>query len=219
MEPTTVSAPIIDTQSFMQKVYSWMAGGLFATAVTAYLTVSSGPFLSFLIQNIFVFYILLIAELGLVIYLSAKARTLSTDIASVLFALYAILNGITLSLLLLIYTPASIASAFVSTAGMFGLMSFYGATTKKDLSTIGNIALMGLLGIILASIISFFLGNTLVELTINVLGVIVFATLTAYDAQKIKEMRVPPVIGALSLYLDFINIFIRLLQLGGRRRS
>ena len=219
MEPTTVTAQTSDQTSFMHRVYAWMAGGLLVTGLVAYGVAASPSILSLVFANTLVFYGLLIAELGIVFYLSFKAHSLSTDVASVIFFAYAALNGVTLSLIFLVYTASSVTTAFLTTAGTFGLMSLYGSRTKKDLTSMGSLALMGLLGIILASIVNLFLGNDSLQLTISVLGIIIFTALTAYDAQKIKQMRVQPVIGALHLYLDFINIFLYILQLGGKRRN
>ncbi|NTV47602.1 MAG: Bax inhibitor-1/YccA family protein, partial [Chlorobiales bacterium] len=179
--------------------------------------------------NSFVFFGLVIAELALVFGISAAINKLSAAAASGLFFLYSALNGLTLASIFLVYSLGSIAGTFVVTAGMFGAMSLYGMTTKRDLTKFGSIAMMGLIGIIIAGVVNMFMASSVLNLIISVVGVILFTGLTAYDTQKIKEMAAMTndgesegkvaVMGALSLYLDFINLFLMLLRLFGSSRE
>jgi FtsH-binding integral membrane protein len=210
----------------MWKVYAWMCIGLALTAVVAY-TVSGSPALvRALVLNPIAFFVLVIAELGLVFYLSARATRLAPRTAAGLFALYSGLNGVTLSVVLLRYTGESIATTFMVTAGMFGALAFWGSTTKRSLAGMGQFMFMGLIGLILASIVGVFWQSDALQFLISVVGVIVFTGLTAYDAQRLKQMALAlpsgevggyAIVGALSLYLDFINLFLMLLRFTGRR--
>lgn len=214
------------TNAFMRGVYLWMASGLAITAVFAFLTMEYGHL--FLTKP--VFYAAMIAELGLVIALSAAIHKLSGFAATSMFILYSALNGITLSLILLVYTSQSVMTAFVTTAGMFGAMSLYGLVTKRDLTGMGSFMMMGLFGILIAMVVNIFMGSSTLDLGISILGVIIFLGLTAYDTQALRNMgetapmddalaiRRGTIIGALKLYLDFINIFLMLLRLFGDRR-
>ncbi len=210
---------------FMAAVYRWMAGGLVVTALVAFSVASSPEAIQFILGNRIVFYGLVIAELGLVIALSAAVNRLSAASAGALFLLYAALNGATMSVVLLVYTGSSVALAFGTTAGMFGAMSVYATVTKKDLSSWGSFLFMGLIGIVLASVVNIFLGSTLMSFVISCAGVLVFTGLAAYDTQKLRALAragggsaAMPVNGALALYLDFVNLFLSLLRLFGRRR-
>jgi FtsH-binding integral membrane protein len=224
--PTTAEASAERTSAFLQKVYGWMFIGLAVTAVVAY-TIASSPALLQLFSNQLLFFGLILAELGLVFYLSAKVQTLAPNMAMLLFIIYSALNGVTLSFILLIYTGESIATTFMVTAGMFGAMALYGSTTERSLAGVGQFLFMGLIGLILASIVGIFWHNDALHFLITVVGVIVFTGLTAWDAQRLKQMAatVPDermgsyaVVGALALYLNFINLFLMLLRvLGGRR--
>ena len=210
-------------REYLSKVYAWMVGGLLATAFTSAFFMATG--LQYFIMNIPMGYLLLIiAQFGLVAYLSARIDRMSTQTATMSFFAYAILTGITFSIILMMFDEAVIFSTFLITAGMFGGLSAFGYFTKKDLSGVGSFMFMGLIGIILASIINFFLVNSALNFVINIIGVIVFAGLTAYDTQKIKEMHYlqiygnevaakGAILGALMLYLDFINLFLFLLRL------
>ena len=178
--------------------------------------------------NRLVFFALVIAQLGLVFYLSARADRLAPGTAAGLFAIYSALTGVTLSVILLVYTGESVTMTFVVTAGMFGALALFGSTTKRSLAGAGQFFMMGLIGLILASIIGMFWHNDALQFLISVVGVIVFTGLTAYDAQRLKQMAlaVPAgqagsyaVVGALSLYLNFINLFLMLLRFTGSRRS
>jgi len=213
---------------FMQKVYGWMFAGLLLTAVTSYFVSASPAILDSIFGNAFIFYGLLILELVLVISLSAMIEKMPASAATFIFLLYSILNGITFSIVLLAYTQSSIAFAFFVTAGTFGVMSLYGYITKKDLTTMGSIAFMGLVGIIIASLVNLFLHNSAVDQAVTYIGVLVFIALTAFDTQKIKQLyseseteegqEKGSVIGALTLYLDFINLFLDFLRIFGKER-
>ncbi len=212
--------------AFLWKVYSWMAIGLGLTAVVAFLVAGSPELLRTLVSNRLVFFGLVIAELGLVFYLSARATRLAPGVAAGLFALYSALNGITLSVVLLAYTGESVTTTFVVTAGMFGALALFGSTTTKSLAGAGQFFMMGLVGLILAAIVGVFWHSDALQFLISVVGVIVFTGLTAWDAQRLKQMALAlpegqvggyAIVGALSLYLDFINLFLMLLRFTGRR--
>jgi uncharacterized protein len=215
--------------SFVARVYNWMGLGLATTAVVSLFTASSPLLLNFIFGNQFVFFGLIIAELGLVVALSAAIGRLQATTAALMFFLYSALNGLTLSAIFLAYTSASIANTFFVTAGTFGVMSLYGYATKRDLTSWGSFLFMGLIGIILASLVNIFLKSEAIYWVITYAGVIVFVGLTAYDTQQIKALalqgfgdeeteRKGAVIGALRLYLDFVNLFLMLLNIFGRRR-
>ena len=226
---TTNSVQTADRVSaFLWKVYGWMAVGLGLTAMVAFAVAGSPELLRVLVGNRLVFFALVIAELGLVFYLSARADRLAPGTAAGLFAIYSALNGVTLSAILLVYTGESVTMTFVVTAGMFGALALFGSTTKRSLAGAGQFFMMGLVGLILASIIGMFWHNDALQFLISVVGVIVFTGLTAWDAQRLKEMALAlpagqvgayAVVGALSLYLDFINLFLMLLRFTGSRRD
>jgi len=214
--------------AFLWKVYGWMAVGLGLTAVVAFAVAGSPDLLRVLVGNRLVFFALVIAELGLVFFMSSRADRLSPGTASGLFALYSALNGVTLSVILLAYTGESVTMTFVVTAGMFGALALFGSTTKRSLAGAGQFFMMGLIGLILASIVGMFWHNDALQFLISVVGVIVFTGLTAWDAQRLKQMAVAlpegqvgayAVVGALSLYLNFINLFLMLLRFTGSRRD
>jgi FtsH-binding integral membrane protein len=205
-----------------------MAIGLGLTAMVAFAVAGSPDLLRVLVGNRLVFFGLVIAELGLVFYLSARADRLAPGTAAGLFALYSALNGVTLSAVLLVYTGESVTMTFVVTAGMFGALALFGSTTKRSLAGAGQFFMMGLVGLILASLIGMFWHNDALQFLISIVGVIVFTGLTAWDAQRLKQMALAlpegqvgsyAVVGALSLYLDFINLFLMLLRLTGGRRE
>ncbi len=215
---------------FLAKVFNWMAVGLAATGLVAFITAQSG--LALIIASSPLFFILILAELGLVFFLSARIEKIQSGTASFLFYGYSILNGLTLSVIFLAYTRSSIAGTFFITAGMFGAMALYGMVTKRDLSGWGSFLLMGLVGIIIASIVNIFLGSSNLYWIISLLGVFIFTGLTAYDVQKIKKMgeqgileqgddaiKKGSIMGALALYLDFINLFLMLLRFFGSSRN
>jgi FtsH-binding integral membrane protein len=217
------------SQSFITKVYGWMAVALAITGLTALYVSMSPALLSAIFSNRLVFFGLIIGELLLVGSLVGWISKMSSQTATLIFLGYSILNGLTLSMIFMLYTASSIASTFFITAGTFGLMSLYGYLTKTDLTKIGNLLVMALLGIVLASIVNIFLKSETVYWITTYAGVVIFVGLIAYDTQKIKQMsaytidgtdeaRKGAIIGALSLYLDFINLFILLLRIFGQRK-
>ena len=223
---------MLDTTFFavMQRVYAWMALGLFLTAGVAYI-VAHSPLVLLIASNPFLFYGLIIGELGLVIAISYGINKMSPTLAMGLFLLYAAVNGMTLAFILLVYTGASIALTFSATAALFGVMSVVGYTTKMDLSRFGSYLMMALIGLIVASVVNIFWANSTLEWIITYAGILIFLGLTIYDTKRIKEMTLAAmyrgdelvvnrvgIIGALRLYLDFINLFLYLLRLLGRRR-
>jgi FtsH-binding integral membrane protein len=223
--PRTADQVVIAQNALIRQVYAWMGGGLLITALMAMATLSSPALLNAIFGNRIVFYALLIGELGLVIAISRAINKISAPVASFLFLLYAALNGVTMSVIFAIYTAESITSTFVITAATFGAMSAFGYCTKRDLTRWGSFLFMGLVGVVIASLVNIFVGSSAVSWIISVIGVIVFTGLTAYDTWKIKAMaaagaegRKPAILGALTLYLDFINLFLMLLRLLGNRR-
>jgi FtsH-binding integral membrane protein len=212
----------------MRKVYVWMTLALVITGATAYGVATSPGLMMTIATNQLLFWGLIIAEFGLVIAISAAINKLSLTTATLLFILYSVINGATLSFIFAVYTMSSIASVFFITAGTFAVMAVVGYTTKKDLTSMGKILLMALIGIIIATVVNIFLKSTGLEMIVSYLGVLIFVGLTAYDSQKIKQMlQTAPdagegaqklaLLGALSLYLDFVNLFIYLLRIFGRR--
>jgi FtsH-binding integral membrane protein len=218
-----------DLSDFMTKVYGWMAAALLLTAGTSLMVAGSETALETIFGNRLVFYALLLGEIGLVVYISARIQAMTSTTAVFLFMLYAILNGVTMAAIFIAYTSSSIASTFAVTALTFGLMSLYGYITKTDLSRFGNLLLMALVGIVIASVVNIFLHNSTLQLIISGVGVLLFTALTAYDTQKIKTQALEfgsegetgakvALLGALTLYLDFINLFLFLLRFVGNRR-
>jgi len=223
--PKSPDRTIIVQNALIRQVYAWMGAGLLVTALMAFFTVSTPVLLNGVVGNRLVFYGLMIGELGLVIALSAAINRLSAAAATFMFIAYSALNGITLSVIFLVYTADSISSTFLVTAGMFGAMSAYGYMTRRDLTSWGSFLFMGLIGVVIASVVNIFMRNNSISWIISGVGVIVFTGLTAYDTWKIKtfaaggaEGRKPAILGALTLYLDFINLFLMLLRFLGRRR-
>ena len=216
-------------KNFMTKVYGWMSLGLLITAVTAVLVSGSPTILRMVLGNPILYFGLFILEIFLVGYLVVRISKMSVSTATNIFLGYSFINGLTLSFIFIAYAKSSIASAFFTTAGMFGVMSIFGMVTKKDLTNFGGFLFMGLIGIVIASIINIFLKNSTFDLMISILGVFIFTGLTAYDTQKIKntilysasedEDKKRAILGALTLYLDFINLFLFLLRLFGRGRD
>lgn len=223
----TAAATAERVTAFLRKVYGWMFVGLGVTAAVALGVAGSPTLLQAIFGNKLLFFGLIIAELGLVFYLSARVAKIAPATASGLFLLYSALNGATLAMIFLAYTGTSIATTFAVTAGMFGALALYGTTTKRSLAGVGQFMFMGLIGLILASVVGMFVKSDGLQFVISIVGVIVFTGLTAWDAQKLKAMAVSvpegqvgsyAVVGALSLYLDFINLFLFMLRfLGGRR--
>ena len=228
---SSLSSRAVRTRSILRNTYLWMTGGLALTGVVAFGVASNPSIVQALVMNRFLFFGLIIAELILVIALSRRIMTLSPGAAVGGFALYAALNGITLSLIFLAYTGTSITRVFFISAGTFAGVSLYAATTRRDLSGIGPYLIMALWGIIIASLVNFFLRSESLYWIISYIGVALFIGLTAYDTQIIKRwsdqhsdslgetdyMRLS-ILGALKLYLDFINLFLFFLRIFGRRR-
>ena len=212
----------------MRKVYVWMTLALLLTGATAYGVATSPGISAALYSNSVLLWGLVIAEFAIVFGVSAAINRLSLTTATLLFVLYSVINGALFSSIFLVYTMSSIASVFFITAGTFGVMALVGYTTKKDLSSMGKILFMALIGIIIATIVNIFLKSSGLETIVSYLGVLIFVGLTAYDTQKIKNMLLMApdasesaqkvaLLGALTLYLDFINLFIYLLRIFGRR--
>ena len=211
--------------ALFRSVYLWMTLALVITGFVAMYIAKSYTLIETIMQNSIMFWGLLIAEVGLVMYLSARFTT-----ATLLFIAYSVLNGVTMSVLFLIYTLSSIATTFFVTAGTFGVTALYGYITKKDLTRIGSLCLMGVIGLIIASLVNMFLHNSMMDMIISYIGVLLFVGLTAYDSQKIKQLlshddievnettQKIALMGALTLYLDFINLFIYLLRILGDRK-
>ncbi len=216
--------------ALMRKVYVWMALALVITGFTAF-GIASNPGIAYtIVTNQVLFWGLIIAEFGLVIAISGAINKLSAATATLLFVLYSIINGATLSVIFMAYTLTSIASVFFITAGLFGVMAFIGYTTKTDLTSIGKVLFMALIGIVLATIVNLFIGSSMLNMIVSYIGVVVFTGLTAYDSQKIKNMLYEAddmdegmqkiaLLGSLTLYLDFINLFLMLLRIFGNNRD
>jgi FtsH-binding integral membrane protein len=230
--PQSAFAPVAAASAervtaFLRKVYGWMCVGLAITATVALGVASSPTLVQAIFGNKILFFGLFAAEIGLVFYLSARINKMAASTAAGLFLLYSALNGLTLAFIFLLYTGTSIATTFLVTAGMFGALALYGTATKRSLAGVGQFAFMGLIGIILASVVGMFWKSEGLQFGISIVGVIVFTGLTAWDAQKLKTMAVTvpessygsySVVGALALYLDFINLFLFMLRfMGGRR--
>jgi len=236
MFPQSSSLGAIDIQEgirlAMRRVYSWMTLGLLTTAVVAFGVAATPPLLRLIATNPLLFYGALIGELILVFVFSAAINRMSPTVAMLIFFGYAALNGVTMSLIFLIYTGTGIAVSFLATASMFAAMSIVGYTTKIDLSKFGSLLMMGLIGMIVASVINWFLASSMLYWIITYFGILLFVGLTAYDTQWIKNATTHAVMqgnaqmesriglmGALRLYLDFINLFLLILRIaGGRRR-
>ena len=211
----------------MRKVYLWMTLALMITGITAAGVANSPNILALIYSSQVVMWGIIIAEFGLVMYISARLEKLSLSTATTLFALYSILNGVMLSSIFLLYSTAIISKVFFITAGTFGVTALYGYATKKDLSSLGNILFMALIGLVIATVVNIFMKSAMFDLILSYIGVIIFVGLTAWDSQKIKHMMMVQqdadesaqklaLIGALSLYLDFINLFLYLLRIFGR---
>jgi FtsH-binding integral membrane protein len=225
---TTTVATAERVTAFLRKVYGWMFVGLGITAGVAYFVASTPRAAQAIASNPILLIGLFVAEIGLVIYLSARVQKLAPSTAAGLFIAYSALNGATLSLILLLYTGASIASTFVVTAGMFGALALFGSVTKRSLAGVGQFAFMGLIGVILASVVGMFWHSAGLQFGISIIGVIVFTALTAWDAQRLKQWALATpegqtgsyaVVGALSLYLDFLNLFLFMLRFFGNGGS
>jgi FtsH-binding integral membrane protein len=219
-----VSANVESANDILWITYRWMSVGLGITGLVAWLVSQSPGAVELLVSNRIVFYGLIFAQLGLVFAFSSVATRASTAVTAAMFFLYAALTGITFSVLFLVYTSSSIASTFLVTGGAFAGLSVFGAVTKRDLSSVGRFAIFALIGLIIASVVNMFLASSALMWIVTFAGVAIFAALTAYDTQKLKELYAAGVggnlalRGALTLYLDFINMFLFLLRLFGRRR-
>ncbi|MBK4714545.1 MULTISPECIES: Bax inhibitor-1/YccA family protein [Tenebrionibacter/Tenebrionicola group] len=217
-------------QTYMAQVYGWMTCGLLLTAFVAWFAANTPAIMMFVFSSKITFFGLIIAQLALVFVLSGMVRRLSPGVATSLFMLYSALTGLTFASIFVVYTYSSIASTFAVTGGMFGAMSVYGYTTKRDLSRFGSLLFMALIGIVLASLVNLWLKSAPLMWAITYIGVLVFVGLTAYDTQKLKNigeqidvsdrgaLRKYSIMGALTLYLDFINLFMMMLRIMGNRR-
>ncbi len=217
----------VGLRDYMLRIYNYMASGLALTGIVAYVFAQSGLYVA--IARTPLIWLVMLAPLGLVMWLSYGINRMQASTAQALFWVYAALMGVSLASVFLVFTGESVARVFFITAGTFGAMSLYGYTTRRDLSQWGSFLFMGLIGIIIASLVNIFLASSALQFAISVIGVIVFVGLTAYDTQQIKEMYFEnddaqtagkkAIMGALRLYLDFINLFMMLLQLFGARRD
>lgn len=219
-------------QVTMNKVYGWMTLALVASAITAYYTASSDTMRSLVFGNKLGFFGLMMAEVALVVYLSARITRLSFGAAAALFGGYSVLNGVTMAGVLLIYSSSTVHAAFLATALTFGVMSFVGYTTEKDLTSIGSYLMMALVGLIIGTLVNVFFHLTWLQSLITYAGLIIFVGLTAYNTQRVKnalnyanaagyevETRKIALMGALNLYLDFVNMFLYILRLLGGRQN
>ena len=220
----------VRVNEFIRSVYNWMAIGLALTGFVAFYVASTPALLNLIFRNQILFFGLIIAELALVFTISARIQRMRASTATALFVLYSALNGVTLSFVFIVYTRASIASTFFVCAATFIACSIYGWTTKRDLTSLGGFLMMGLIGIIIASLVNIFIRSSAMYMIISYIGVLVFVGLTAYDTQNLKAMAVSQpadigagvirkgaILGALKLYLDFINLFLMLLRILGNR--
>ena len=213
---------------FLRSVYAWMCVGLGITAVVAYFVAQSPGLVRAIGGNPIAYWGLMILQLGIVFFLSARVDKIASGTASLLFLLYSALTGVTFAFILLVFTGESVATTFMVCAAMFGGLALYGTTTSRSLAGWGQFLFMGLIGVVLASIVGMFWHNDALQFVIGFIGVIVFTGLTAYDAQRLKQMALAlpsgqlgsyAIVGALTLYLDFINLFLMLLRFFGNRRD
>ena len=228
IESTRYSDSVVAT--LMRNVYIWMTLALVITGLTAMVTAKSEALMTFIFTNNWALIALMILQLGLVFYFSARLNRMSFSTATAVFILYSAITGLTFSSIFVVFSMSSIATTFFITAGMFAAMALVGSFTKKDLSGMGKFALMALIGLIIAGIVNMFLRNAMMDFIVSGIGVLVFAGLTAYDSQKIRQMlqmqseinestQKLALLGSLSLYLDFINIFLYLLRFFGSSRD
>lgn len=228
---TGVRSTAFASSEYIRKVYGWMTIGLILTGVTAWYISGNRNISNMIFSSKYIWFGLIIAQLGVVIALSAAVQRMSAGMATLLFILYSVLTGITLSVIFLVYPIGTISNAFFTAAGMFLIMSLYGTFTKRDLTSWGTFLMMGLIGVVIATIVNIFLKSSMMDFVISCIGVLVFTGLTAYDTQKLRALgsemdmndasgvRRMVILGALTLYLDFINLFLMLLRLfGGRNR-
>jgi uncharacterized protein len=223
-----VPAVTSPTTAFLNAVYGWMCFGLVVTSGTAWLTTSSPPLVRAILANAPQFWILTFLQLAIIFMLSARVQQMTSTTAAMLFIAHSTLTGITLSFVLLAFTGESIATTFLVSGGTFASLAIYGTTTKRSLTGLGQVLLMGLIGVVLASIVGVFWHSDALQFVLSFIGVIVFAGLTAYDAQRLAVIaRHAPadnvssyaIVGALALYLDFMNLFLFLLRFTGNRRQ
>lgn len=228
--PTQRTQTAVRVNEFIRSIYNWMAMGLGITGLIAYFVANNPAMQQIIFGNPIIFYGMIIGELGLVFFLSARVSKIEASTATFLFLFYSALNGATLSAIFMVYTSSSITSTFFICAATFIACSIYGMITKRDLTSMGGFMTMGLIGIIIASVVNMFLRSSGMSMIISYVGVIVFVGLTAYDTQKMKDMalsqpggldagviRKGTIMGALTLYLDFINLFLMLLRIMGNR--
>ncbi|MDE2491715.1 MAG: Bax inhibitor-1/YccA family protein [Elusimicrobia bacterium] len=229
-QSTLVTQAETEARRFIHMVYGWMCAGLAVSGACSFYMVSDPRMIANFVRTPVLMWGLMIAELGLVFVLAGMISRMSASTAKFAFLFYAALTGVSLSPIFLVYTTGSIAGVFFMTAGLFGALCLYGYTTKTDLTSVGNFAFMALIGLIIASVVNWFLHSAALQWIMSYAGILIFTALTAYDAQKIKAMYNPAedgtenetkeaILGALALYLDFINLFIQLLQLFGNRRD
>lgn len=216
--------------ALMRKVYVWMTLALVITGLTAYGIANSPGLFYTIVNNQFLFWGLVIGEFALVLGINSAIHRLSITTATLLFILYSVVNGATLSVIFMVYALTSIANVFFITAGTFAVMAFIGYTTRKDLTSLGRMLFMGLIGIIIATVVNIFLGSSMLNMIVSYVGILVFIGLTAYDSQKIKRLLYTAdstdesaqkiaLLGSLTLYLDFINLFLMLLRIFGGNRN
>ena len=216
--------------ALMRKVYVWMTLALVITGLTAYGIANSPGLFYAIVSNHFLFWGLVIGEFALVLGINSAIHRLSITTATLLFILYSVVNGATLSVIFMVYALTSIANVFFITAGTFAVMAFIGYTTKKDLTSLGRMLFMGLIGIIIATVVNIFLGSSMLNMIVSYVGILVFIGLPAYDSQKIKRLLYTAdstdesaqkiaLLGSLTLYLDFINLFLMLLRIFGGNRN
>jgi FtsH-binding integral membrane protein len=214
--------------TFLRSVYGWMCGGLVVTAATASFLAAAPAVVLAIATNRLLFWGLMLAQLGVVFVLSARVQRLAASTAALLFFAYSALTGVTIAFVLLAYTGESVGRTFLITAGMFGGMAAFGTTTRRNLSGFGQFLFMGLIGVVLASVVGIFWPSDGLQFVLSFIGVIVFTGLAAYDAQRMKSMALAlpsgqlgsyAIVGALALYLDFINLFLMLVRFTGNRRD
>ncbi|MBQ7607205.1 MAG: Bax inhibitor-1/YccA family protein [Desulfovibrionaceae bacterium] len=225
------SSEVSAVSAYMARVYLWMTVGLALTAITAWVVASSESLLQTIFANSIIPIVLAVVEIGIVFAISAAIHKMSAQVATFLFALFSFINGVTLSSIFVVYSLGSIANAFLATAGTFGAMSIYGTVTKRDLSSLGSFLFMGLIGLIIASVVNLFLASQMMDFVISAIGVLIFTLYTAYDTQKLREfgsaaplsddqaVQRGAILGALVLYLDFVNLFLYLLRFFGASRD
>jgi FtsH-binding integral membrane protein len=229
LRQTTAGSRASVAAVFMNQVYLWMTAGLGLTALVSWQVASSPALLEIVFGNTLLLIGLVVAQLGVVFALSSAVHRFSAGTATALFLLYSALTGVTLSSIFVVYTAGSIAGAFLATAGTFAAMTVYGTVTKRDLTSMGSFLFMGLIGLVIAMLVNIFLQSSMLDFVISGIGVLVFTGLTAYDTQKLRRfgegaplddgvaIRRGAILGALTLYLDFINLFLMMLRLFGNR--